>query len=144
MKKYILILIAFFALTISMQAQEVPEDNPKDNIENVISSPQNVAIIASVTDIEAQEVYNKTYKDLLDIAEVIIQKAKEKESPKDINWWEILGLEWTALLGILGSLLVWARVPTKYANPIMKALQLILSFIFKDAKKGGGSHNQLK
>ena len=141
MKRYILILIAFFALTISIQAQEVPEDNPKDNIENVISSPQ---MITDSVIVAHQAVYNKTYHNLLDIAEVIVQKAKEKESLKDINWWEILGLKWTVILGLLGTLLVWARVPTKYANPIMKAIQLILSFVFRDAKKGGGAHNQIE
>lgn len=141
MKKYLLMLFALFAITVNMQAQEVPKDEPDVNIEVAVDMPQ---IVATVTDAEAQAVYNKTYHDLLDIAEVIVQKAKEKESLKEVNWWEVFGETWTYIIGLLGVFMAFLRVPTKYSNIIIRIISLLLNALFKDVKKGGGQHNKLE
>lgn len=143
MKKLILMLIAFLTISVSMQAQERPitsDTQPSNFVLDEDGVSSNALVADKVQSLTRAEVYEISLK----IAEQIVREAQEAKEAKNINWWEVFGSTWTYIIGLLGAFLVYIRIPTKYANIIVRVITLLLNAVFKDAKKGGGQHNQLE
>lgn len=143
MKKLILMLIAFLTISVSMQAQERPiasETQPSNFVLDKDEVSSNALVADKVQGLTRAEVYEISLK----IAEQIVREAQEAKTVKNINWWEVFGSTWTYIIGLLGAFLVYIRIPTKYANIIIRLFTIILNAIFADKKKGGGQHNKIE